>query len=183
MLNNIPDDFKNDNMCMRVAEIRSLFDYDKESGRILYKTRPLKDPIFFHKGWNTKYAGKEAGFKSHGYIRVSVKGKQPYAHQMAFAIVKGYIPLEIDHIDTDGTNNKWDNLRESTHSENACNCKKRVTNKSGLKGVHWSKGSNCWRMNICYEKKNYYSLHTTKEEAYAAYCQMSKTLHKEFGRC
>jgi len=46
---------------------------------------------------------------------------------------------EIDHIDLDRANNKWENLREATHSENSANRRVRSDNILGLKGVAFDK--------------------------------------------
>lgn len=127
------------------------------------------------------YTGKQVGFLNGFYLRASLHKKQFYIHQIAFAIMVKFIPIEIDHIDKDKLNNKWLNLREANRSNNAANVFMRVNNKSGLKGVSWSKGSNCWRMDIQYNNIKYYSLHKTEDEAYRAYCLKSAELHKEFG--
>lgn len=159
------------------------FRYDPLSGKIYYKKRFFGNNLTRRqKQWNNVHTDKEAGYVKDGYIRVSWNNKQIYAHQIAFAIMTGYIPKEIDHKDLNKSNNKWENLREAHHSQNASNCKKRTKNKSGLKGVSWSKSNNCWRMDISFNKIKYHSYHLTKEEAYKAYCEKSTQLHKEFGR-
>jgi hypothetical protein len=44
-----------------------------------------------------------------------------YAHRFAFLYMTGSIPEEIDHIDGDGGNNIWSNLRVATKSQNVMN--------------------------------------------------------------
>lgn len=48
----------------------------------------------------------------------------------------------IDHINMNKMDNRKKNLRISNKSENACNCKKRVTNKSGYKNIVWEQDNN-----------------------------------------
>ncbi len=45
------------------------------------------------------------------------------------------IPQEVDHINGDGSDNRWCNLRESNPQKNACNRRRRKTNSSGCTGV------------------------------------------------
>ena len=50
---------------------------------------------------------------------------------MAFLYVNGSFPSHvIDHRDTDGTNNRWDNLRPATNSQNGA-----MTVRSGLRDI------------------------------------------------
>lgn len=159
--------------------------YDPLTGFVYYKERKFENPSPRNKQWNTRFAGKRAGHLNvNGYWRVSFEKGHSwyYAHQIAFAIMEDYIPLEIDHKDKDKQNNKWENLRDSIlHSNNMCNQSKQSINKSGFKGVSWSKSNNCWRMDIAYKKIKYHSYHATPEDAYFAYIAKSKELHGEFG--
>lgn len=162
--------------------IRSRFYYEPDTGILYFRERVFKNPSPRNKQWNTRFAGKEAGFlNTNGYLRVSLEGKQYYIHQIAFMIMKDYIPEEVDHKDLNKQNNKWSNLREATRAKNLQNNFKRKNNKTKLKGVSWSKSNNCWRMDITYNKQKFYSYHPTKQKAYQAYCEMSAKLHKEFG--
>lgn len=163
--------------------VKIWFAYDTETGIVTYKPRWFgSNPTPRQKQWTTMYVGKECGFLNNGYKRVNViPGKQLYIHQIAFILMKNYIPEEVDHEDTNKLNNKWSNLRDCTHAQNTRNVKKHSHNQSGLKGVSWSKRKNRWRMDIRFNNVCYYSFHFTKEEAYAAYCEASEKLHREFG--
>ena len=62
----------------------------------------------------------------------------------------------VDHIDRNKLNNRRENLRLVTRSENAMNSTARVTNKSGFKGVCWHAGQQQWVAAIM---KDYTKLH------------------------
>lgn len=58
-----------------------------------------------------------------------------------------------DHIDRNPLNNKKDNLRKSTYTQNAQNRTISSKNKSGVVGVCWDKSSQKWRAYIMVEKQ------------------------------
>lgn len=164
--------------------IISLFAYDPETGIVTCKPRYFHESLTpRQKQWNTRFLNKAIGYISdNGYVRIGMpNGRFVYAHQVAFAVMTGSIPEEIDHKDVNPLNNTWLNLREALHSENVKNSFKRVRNKSGLKGVSWSKRNSSWRMDIKANGEKHFSHHETKELAYSAYCEMSEKLHKDFG--
>ena len=70
------------------------------------------------------------------YIQISIDKHIYYAHRLAFLYMNNKWPEnEIDHIDHDGENNTWTNLRDVTKLENAKNRKLNKTNTSGTTGV------------------------------------------------
>lgn len=80
------------------------------------------------------------------YFIKNIDGKSYLAHRLAFYLVKGEWPEnQIDHIDGNGLNNKWENLRHATHSENQRNRKLNKNNKSGFCGCYWNKREKKWR--------------------------------------
>lgn len=168
-----------------VLYIRNRCLYWPSSGEVWFKHQNFgENPTPRQKQWNTRFAGKKTGYlNTNGYIRVSLgpNSQEYYVHQIAFAIIEGYIPEEVDHIDKDKSNNEWINLRDADHSKNMKNVLMRSINSSGLKGVSWSKWNNKWRMDIRSNGVRYYSYHNTPEDAYLAYCDKSIELHGEFG--
>lgn len=58
-----------------------------------------------------------------------------------------------DHIDRNPLNNRRNNLREATHTENMRNCSKRKDNTSGYIGVTWNKRVNMWEAQLNINKK------------------------------
>ncbi len=69
--------------------------------------------------------GKVAGqAMPSGYYRLGFEGLDYYQHHLAWYYVTGIWPFEtLDHKDRDKANNRFDNLREATHSQNNHNSK------------------------------------------------------------
>jgi hypothetical protein len=117
-----------------------------------------------------------------GYYRITIDGKTYMQHRLAWLYVYGVIPLEdIDHIDCDKTNNKINNLRLASCTQNARNVMKKSTNKSGHKGVHWDKCCKKWMALIRYGgKQHYLGLFDDPKIAHDAYCKAAEKVHGEF---
>lgn len=105
---------------------------------------------------------------------------QKYLHRVIAAPKAGY---HVDHINGNGLDNRRENLRVTTMSQNLMNQRKSRANTSGFKGVSFHKQRQKWR--ACIKKDGKYmhlGLFNTPEAAYAAYCEASAKLHGEFGR-
>jgi hypothetical protein len=89
----------------------------------------------------------------------------------------------VDHINGNGLDNRRENLRVVSHSQNMMNSRKPVSNTSGIKGVSWYAKTKKWKAQIAASgKKMHIGYYCTKEEAAKAYAEASRRLHKQFGR-
>jgi len=115
-----------------------------------------------------------------GYVLNFIKGKVYREHRLIWLYVYGEMPNGmLDHINRIKTDNRIENLRVVSCSENRQNIGKLSNNKSGLKGVWFNNKTKNWCASICADKKKYFvgSFHT-KEDAYEAYKTYAKKLHK-----
>lgn len=127
--------------------------------------------------------GSVAGsVKRHGYVSIELDGKRYYAHRLAWLYVHGEFPSGyIDHKDGDGLNNRMENLRAATPSDNQCNRKPDARNTSGVRGVTWSKAACKWMAQIAKGGRNHYlGLFADIKDAEAAVTKARQELHGEF---
>ena len=121
--------------------------------------------------------GQQAGtLCKSGYVQINLLYVSYAAHRLAFLYMVGRWPVEIDHKDLDKSNNKWDNLREATKSQNQGN--RRAVGQFG-KGVTYDKSRN--KFIAQYKRKNL-GRFATAEEAHAAYCVAAEAALGEFFR-
>ncbi len=104
------------------------------------------------------------------YHRVCVHQQAYYAHRLAFLYMAGALPEnDVDHIDGNGCNNIWTNLRAVTPSENAMNKRKSANNTSGTTGVYWDKQARKWHARIVLGRHDkHLGLFHNKEDAISA---------------
>ena len=82
-----------------------------------------------------------------GYRHITWMNKVNKAHRLIFLLIHGYLPKEIDHINGDRSDNRIENLREVTRSQNQYN-KKPQLNRSGVRNVSWHKKSKAWLIRL-----------------------------------
>jgi hypothetical protein len=129
---------------------------------------------------NKQRKSKIAGTFYGRYQRISIDKKLYQAHRLAFLYVYGSMPvLEIDHIDGDGFNNKFSNLREVTHSVNLQNRKKADRdNKTGFLGVSYNNGMKAFSAVIYSKgKRIHLGYKQSAVEAHALYLEAKKIYH------
>ena len=116
-----------------------------------------------------------------GYLRSSVSGKSYRVHRLVFLYHHGYMPNQVDHIDGNRMNNRIENLREATSSQN--NQNRKATSLSGIKGVFWHKQSRKWVASICVNRKSVHlGSFLSIEEAALVANKARQSAHGEFYR-
>ena len=91
----------------------------------------------------------------------------------------------IDHINGNGLDNRVENLRLCTCSQNFQNSRKRQNCSSIYKGVYYDKGSQKWRAMICPPYNNsskHIGLFNNEDEAGRAYDAKALELFGEFAK-
>ena len=103
--------------------VREWFEY-RDDGALIHK-KPRGRVI----------VGTEAGWLSNnGYRTVRVESKHFLLHRIVYLYHHGYLPKSLDHINGVRTDNRIENLRECTQSQNIANTKGHAV--SGYKGVY-----------------------------------------------
>jgi hypothetical protein len=150
---------------MNQALLKELFDY--KDGNLFWK----------------KTKKQITNIEPIGYVRVCLNKKQYKAHRVIFLMHHGYLPEFIDHIDGNKLNNKIENLRPATKQQNNQNRGIQKNNKSGAKGVCWSKATNKWRIQInINNKKEYFGVYEDLELAELVAIEARNKYHNNFAR-
>ena len=151
---------------------------------LLHEYFEYKDGILYNKKYRSSKAllGKKAGsLQKTGYYATYVNSVKFSIHRLIYLMHHGYLPKYIDHINGIKTDNRIENLREATISQNSCN--RLGHGKSGIKGVYWNKYHKKWTA-VCWKNKKHYFLGHFKEinDAKNAIKKARNELHKEFAR-
>lgn len=155
--------------------VRELLDYNPETGEFVWKFRDRK---WFDsdKGWkivNNRNAGKITGSIdiSLGYVRINIFRKPYLAHRLAWLYVYGEWPQNhIDHINQIKDDNRIENLRAATQSQNGMNRSSYNGTTSQYKGVSWHKHANKWVVQIRIDvKQKHLGYFTSEEDAARTY--------------
>lgn len=128
------------------SELLSLFDY--RDGVLYWKTSTST---------KIKVGSKAGSFcKTLKYCNVKINKHKYRTHRIIWKMLKGYDPVELDHINRIKHDNRIENLREVTGSQNQYNKGASKNTKSGVKGLSFDTLSKKWRVRIYVEKKEMY---------------------------
>lgn len=149
---------------LTVERARELLEYDSNTGVLRWRVT---------RSGHIK-AGEIVGAprKNDGYIQFQIDGKEYYAHRVAWLIYYGCWPEhQIDHTNRNKSDNRIENLRLATNSQNVAYAPKKKT-KSGYRGVTWKKGRDKWCAKIRVQGKmihiGYFDDPKVAHEAYKA---------------
>lgn len=146
-------------MKISAENVRTLLDYDPETGKFIWRQRAIRPQKYFRRtdaGWNTRFAGKAVADRvhRHGHLQIGLFCKTYMAHIIAWMHYYGENPTEhIDHIDGNPANNRIRNLRLANQTQNMMNSKLRRDNTSGVKGVYWRNKEKKWAAQLTINKK------------------------------
>lgn len=129
-------------------ELKRLFHYNPITGNMMW-VRPH--------GTTARAGTVIKAVNGKGYRHVRVRGQQYLVHRLAFLWMTGKFPVgEADHVNGDKSDNRWCNLRDTTHAENCKNQIKPKHNTSGAVGVYRSEKRGKWQAQIKVNYENIY---------------------------
>lgn len=158
-------------LALRIVE---LLEYEPRTGEFRWKRAPNKA--------SASMVGKKAGWtdKVNGYNRVQVCGKSIGCNRLAFLFMMGRMPVgEVDHLNGNRADDRWENLREASHSVNQQNLRAaQKNNKStGFLGAY-KLPSGVFEAKIYHGgKQRRIGYFSTPEEAHAAYLAEKRKVH------
>jgi hypothetical protein len=153
-------------------EISAILSYDPDNGHFTWLDSA-----------SPKVRGKRAGSISHyGYVDIRIHTKHLYkAHRLAWALMTGEWPAEIDHINGVKDDNRICNLRAADRAQNTRNSTLRKHSQSRLKGVasYGCEGKFYAYIRIN-GRKTYLGSFDNPHAAHGAYCAAAIMHHGEF---
>lgn len=159
-------------------ELLRILHYDPNTGVFAWKVKTGKGgchPIGTVVGTVVIRANRQ-------YLQIRIKKRTHYAHRLAYFYVVGQWPdVQIDHRDTNGLNNAWDNLRDATPSQNGANAVRPCSNTTGFKGVTRKRQNFQARIKVM-RKMITLGTRSTPEEAHRLYADAARTYFGEYAR-
>lgn len=154
---------------MNQEKCKDLFDYI--DGGLYWKV---------NRGCNAKAGNRAGRLLKTGYRSIHVSGRRYQEHRLVYLWCYGFMPKQIDHINKNKSDNRVENLRPATHSQNQMNTKKRDSS-SGERGVRFIDKTGRWAARI-YKNGKEIRIGTfdTKEQASLAYQEKAKMLFGDF---
>lgn len=112
---------------------------------------------------------------------IGIKRKQYLASRLIFLYHHGWLPNEVDHININCSDDRIENLREATRSQNLANTRKKPNRTSKYKGVYFQKSRNKWQSRITFNGKMKYIGNFVNEiDAAKAYDEIAKKYFGDF---
>lgn len=164
---------------LTAARLKELIEYDPLTGDFWW--RVTVGPMAM--------AGSRAGTRKKGSrSQIRVDGIIYKSHRLAWLYMTGEWPThQVDHMDGDPSNNKWDNLRSVTNTINNRNKSLNYKNKTGVAGVCLdpSKRKPTWCAYIKDGKKIHLGAFDNFLDAVCARksAEMKLGYHQNHGRC
>lgn len=158
---------------MKNLKLNDLFNYC--DGELYWKISPARNV----------FIGDKAGYysKNSSYGLIRYKGKSYTTHILIFFLFNGYRPPQVDHIDGNPRNNRIENLRAATRSQNQYNAKLSARSSSGVKNVCWRKADNKWEVRISQQlKRIHIGVFDDLELAELVAIEARDKYHKRFAR-
>lgn len=145
--------------------VRKLFRY--ENGNLFWQVR-TNSRIDFENPVGTPH--------TNGYLKTKIFKQDFYIHRLVYLFHKGLMPDFVDHVNRKRDDNRIENLRECSHSNNH-------GNREHLGGIKFNEKHGNWKARITKNKVHFWiGTFATKAEAVEAYNKTSKKLFGAFAR-
>lgn len=170
-------------MMLTQQRLQELLNYDPDTGEFRWKSG--YDCVTSARGPRNRWAGQLAGVICvHGYRLISVDNERFRASRLAWFYMTGeWPPVDIDHVNGKRSDDRWQNLRVASESENMRNSKRYANNTSGTRGVSWNKRRGKWHARVRVDNKVHHCGYFVKlEDAKAARDRKAAMLHGAFAR-
>jgi len=165
--------------------LRQCFDYNPDTGSLTWSERPRSH--FSSKSeynrYYSRFYGREVGrVTSQGYRELRLNGKHYGCHRIVYKLYYGKDPeLHLDHINGDTLDNRIENIRQCTSTQNNHNHRISIKNRSGYKGVSVLKdGRYKVSIRIGNEERLHLGYYRNVEDAARAYRDAADKYHGEF---
>lgn len=123
---------------LTIESARAALGYNPVTGLFVRLASPGINP-------KVRVGGIAGSPASNGYRRIGVGNARYLAHRLAWFMTYGQWPNgELDHINGDKTDNRIENLRVVSRSQNMANAPRQANNRSGHKGVHLDRKTGRW---------------------------------------
>jgi len=158
------------------------FSYEPDTGILRWKIHLGKG----HPGMEAGFPAGEPDAKGVRYLEVRVRGRTYKLHRVIWLLMTGSFPekgMEVDHINGNRIDNRWDNFRLATKTQNMRNRGRSRNNTSGVHGVGFSKSYGKWQARIMVDHNAIHlGYFDTIEEAAAARKAGEEKYFGEFAR-
>ncbi len=129
-------------MKLTQEKVRELFAYREDGNLIRIKALPGNSA-----GAVVGTIGKER------YFRTQINGRSYLIHRLIWLWHYGSLPTQIDHINRNPLDNRIENLRPASQSQQRANTDIFKNNTSGFRGVVWHKVNRKWLVSLTIDNK------------------------------
>jgi hypothetical protein len=166
---------------LTAERLRELLHYEPTTGVFTWRMRRAPGALKGQQAGSIRIARYDSGG---GYRDIGVDGKIYLGHRLAWLYMTGSWPsVQLDHKNSVRDDNRWDNIRPATISQNGMNRPAQANNTSGFKGVTFHRKARKWMAQITKDGSlHYLGLYETREAAHEAYRKAATLLHQEFAR-
>lgn len=155
-----------------IGELLDVLHYDPRTGNFTWLVKRGPRAV----------GSRAGGLNGGGQLLICFKGRYYTAARLAYLYMMGeWPPAEIDHINRDPTDNRWENLRPANRSENCTN--RRTFSTTGFKGVSFHKYGYKKKYTariVANGKLKSLGYFETPEQAHAAYVAAALKYHGQF---